>query len=268
MNLNEYISSGILESYVLGVATPEERKEVEMYASTYPEIKLELEAIEKAMHSYVTEHSITPPPRLKDKILAQLAAGTPVAQPAKEPVMRAINEPAPRHSRFSAWSIAASVLLLISATFAIYFGIQNGQMNSSINKMVQANTALSDSLKTLASNMAQMQNDMTIMKDTAYKVVMLKGMKISPESKAMVCWSPADKKVYVEIDKLPAPPQGMQYQLWAIVDGKPVSEGMLTMGDGLHPMRDIEHAQAFAISLEKAGGSDSPKGSIYVMGAI
>lgn len=46
MNMNEYISSGILESYVLDVATPEEMKEVEMYASMHPEIKLELEAID------------------------------------------------------------------------------------------------------------------------------------------------------------------------------------------------------------------------------
>ncbi len=268
MNMNEYISSGILESYVLDVATPEEMKEVEMYASMHPEIKLELEAIEKAMHSYATEHSITPPPQLKDKILAQIAAETSNSSPAKEPVTRSMNEGASSNSRFSTWSIAASLLFLISATFAIYYGVQNGQLNSSINKMQQANTALSDSVKALASNMDQIHNDMAIMQDTAYKVVKLKGLKISPESKAMVCWSPADKKVYVEIDKLPSAPSGMQYQLWAIVDGKPVSEGMLTAGNGLHHMRDVEHAQAFAISLEKAGGSETPKGDIYVMGAI
>jgi len=267
MNINEYISSGILESYVLGVATPEERKEVEMYAYSYPEIKLELEAIEKAMYSYVTEHSITPPPQIKDKILAKIGGGIS-SSPAKEPVIRSLNEPASGKPRFSTWSIAASLLFIISTTFAIYYGVQNGQLNSSINKMEQANATLSDSVKNLASNMSQIHNDMAIMKDTAYKVVMLKGLKVSPESKAMVCWSPADKKVYVEIDKLPSAPSGMQYQLWAIVDGKPVSEGMLIAGAGLHPMKDVEHAQAFAISLEKEGGSETPKGNIYVMGAI
>lgn len=268
MNINEYISSGILESYVLGVATPEERKEVDMYSSMYPVIKSELEAIEKTMHSYVTEHSITPPPQLKDKILAQIATETS-AEPFKEPVMRSLNENmVSGSSRFSAWSIAASLLFLVSATFAIYYGVQNGQLHSSMNKMAQANTALSDSMKALASNVAQMQNDMAILKDPMYKMVELKGLKISPESKAMVCWCPTDKKVYVEIEKLPSAPSGMQYQLWAIVDGKPVSEGMLTAGNGLHPMKDIDHAQAFAISLEKAGGSESPKGDIYVMGTI
>ena len=91
----------------------------------------------------------------------------------------------------------------------------------------EPNTALSDSIKAISSNLAQMQNDMAILKDPMYKIVELKGLKAAPEAKAMVCWCPTDKKVYVEIDKLPSAPQGMQYQLWAIVDGKPVSEGML-----------------------------------------
>ena len=65
MNIQEYISSGILESYVLGATTPEERKEVEKYSAMYPEIKLELEEIEKAMNNYATQHSVTPPSHLK-----------------------------------------------------------------------------------------------------------------------------------------------------------------------------------------------------------
>ncbi len=65
---------------------------------------------------------------------------------------------------------------------------------------------------------------------------------------------PLRKKVYIEVDKLPTAPQGMQYQLWAIVDGKPVSEGMLGPGGGLHRMIDVDNAQAFAVTLEKQGG--------------
>jgi anti-sigma-K factor RskA len=114
-----------------------------------------------------------------------------------------------------------------------------------------------------------MQNDMAILKDPMYKIVNLKGLKPSPDARAMVCWCPTDKSVYVEIEKLPTPPKGMQYQLWAIVDGKPVSEGMLTMGSGLHRMTDVENAQAFAITLEKTGGSPTPNmDAMYVMGTV
>ena len=38
MNIQEYISSGIIESYVLGLADPEERLEFERIAVEYPEL--------------------------------------------------------------------------------------------------------------------------------------------------------------------------------------------------------------------------------------
>lgn len=268
MNSNEYISSGILESYVLGVATPEEMQEVEKYASMYPEIKLELEKIEEAINTYASEHSVQPPSHLKEKILAAITAEATVSKPANEPIVRTINQPLSAPSKFSFWAIAASFLFLISAGFAMYFGMQNSKLNNSLNEMAKANAALSDSIKSIASNMSQMHNDMAILAKPTNKMVELKGLKVSPESKAMVCWSPADKKVYVEVEKLPEAPSGMQYQLWAIVDGKPVSEGMLTSGNGFHAMRDVDDAQAFAITLEKEGGSPTPKGDMYVMGTI
>lgn len=264
MTTNEYILSGILEAYVMGAATPEERKEVEKYAFIYPEIKLELNEIEKAINKYTTEHSVEPPSYLKEKILEKITGETLV----NEPVVRKLNQSSPSALSFSFWSIAASFLVLISTGFALYFGLKISGLDSSLNTMAKANTTLSDSIKAIASTMSQMKSDMTILKDPMYKIVELKGLKATPEAKAMVCWCPMDKKVYVEIDNLPEPPKGMQYQLWAIVDNKPVNEGMLTMGNGLHPMKDVDNAQAFAVTLEKEGGSPTPKGEVYVMGTI
>lgn len=268
MNISEYISSGILESYVLGAATLAEKAEVEKYAAMYPEIKLELEEVEKAMQLYTTEHSVTPPAHLKEKILTTIS-GEKKTIPLKEPVVKTINNPAKQTpSNFSYWSIAASILFLLSASFAVYFGIKSNSLNENIVSMAKTNSMLTDSIKAIGSNVSQMQNDLAILKDPMYKIVELKGLKPAPDSKAMVCWCPQDKKVYVEIEKLPPAPQGMQYQLWAIVDGKPVSEGMLTSGNGLHPMKDVDNAQAFAVTLEKEGGSATPKGDMYVMGTI
>lgn len=243
MDSKEYILSGILESYVLGVLTSEEAADVQKIAALHPEIKAELEAVQKAMNKYATGHSVTPPSYLKEKILAQITGETISAEPKVIPINRGRN--------YSYWSIAATVLLLICATFAFHFASQSNKMNERLDAMAKTNQAMEDSMKALAASYQQMQNDMAIMKDPSYKIVPLKGLKVSPDSKAMVCWSPTDKKVYIELDKMPAPPQGMQYQLWAIVDGKPVNEGMLTMGSGLHRMDDVANAQAFAITLEK-----------------
>jgi len=265
MNTLEYISSGILESYVLGSTTAEETKEVEKYAAMYPDIKSEVEEIEKIIFTYATEHSTPPPSYLKGRILKKIQSETNTTR-SDIKVLNQTSES--RKSNFSFWSIAASFLVLLSAGFTIYFGTINSKLDNSLTTMTKANAALLDSIRSISSSLSQMQNDLAILKDPMYKIVELKGLKTAPEAKAMVCWCPADKKVYVEIDKLPPAPQGMQYQLWAIVDGKPVSEGMLAMGNGLHAMKDVDNAQAFAVTLEKQGGSPTPKGEMYVMGTI
>ena len=47
MNIKEYISSGVLESYVLGELSAEERVDVEKKLLLYPELKKVLTLIEE-----------------------------------------------------------------------------------------------------------------------------------------------------------------------------------------------------------------------------
>jgi hypothetical protein len=52
MNIQAYIESGILEEYVLGTVSPQEKQEVECMASIYPEIQQELQILETALEKY------------------------------------------------------------------------------------------------------------------------------------------------------------------------------------------------------------------------
>jgi anti-sigma-K factor RskA len=87
---------------------------------------------------------------------------------------------------------------------------------------------------------------------------------------ATVYWSKGDGAAYVAMNALPKPPQGKQYQLWVIQNGKPVSMGVLPDDMANTPgMQKVNmavmSADAFAISLEIAGGSPSPT-EVYVVG--
>jgi anti-sigma-K factor RskA len=60
---------------------------------------------------------------------------------------------------------------------------------------------------------------------------------------------------------LPDPPTDKQYQLWALLDGKPVDAGTFNVNSDsiqLQEVRNIANAQAFAITLEHKGGVRSP----------
>jgi anti-sigma-K factor RskA len=58
---------------------------------------------------------------------------------------------------------------------------------------------------------------------------------------------------------LPTPGTGKTYQAWQIVDGKPVSLGVLNQSSGTVTFSaNLDKAQAVAISIEPTGGSRTP----------
>ena len=61
MNTQEYISSGIVESYVLGLASEEERIEFEQYCAQYPEVLAARTAFELSLENQAMENAIAPP---------------------------------------------------------------------------------------------------------------------------------------------------------------------------------------------------------------
>lgn len=69
MNIKAYISSGLLENYVLGIASYEDCKEVEYYMQKYPEIKSEIRAIEDALGLYTQTKALPMPKGLNQEIL-------------------------------------------------------------------------------------------------------------------------------------------------------------------------------------------------------
>ena len=105
-------------------------------------------------------------------------------------------------------------------------------------------------------------------------VVKMPGTNVatSPDSNsvATVYWHTKSKDVYLLVNNLPQPPSDRQYQLWAIVDGKPVDAGVFDIqnSQGLLRMKNMPRAQIFAVTLEKRGGSTTPEGPMYVLGKV
>jgi anti-sigma-K factor RskA len=86
------------------------------------------------------------------------------------------------------------------------------------------------------------------------------GTSNAPEALASVYWNQSSKQVYLRIQSMKDLAQENQYQLWAIIDGKPVDAGVFDAGmDGLIKMKDIgKGATTFAITIEPRGGRPTP----------
>lgn len=268
MNLQEFIESGILESYVTGSATAEERAEVERMAQQHPEVRAELASIEEALEAYAMRHSVRPPEKLKAQIMAQING--PVSK-KEEPKVIALEE----RPRLNYWvGVAAAAVIA-----AMYMGMQFLELELTIDDWEEKYTAMSDDYRkekemriAYQQQAEESKTALAVLMGPTSKMVCLMGKEKSPDALAHVYWNTRNKEVYLEVNKLPAAPAGMQYQLWAIKDGKPVDAGMIVLTadslQDLHKMKAIDEAQAFAITLEKEGGSPTPQGDMYVLGQI
>ena len=75
MNIQEYISSGIVESYSMGLTTQEERLEFEKMCATFPEVRAARDTFELLLEKQATENAVAAPAELKQKIADEILFG-------------------------------------------------------------------------------------------------------------------------------------------------------------------------------------------------
>jgi DNA-binding protein H-NS len=262
----------------MGQCTPAEKQEVELYALEYPEIQAELDSINEALGNYARSYEQTPPAHLKEKIAAAVKKAVTDA-PKKEakviPLDTGTLAAAGRERIFKLLAAASIALLILSSAMNYRFYSQLNDTEGQLATLKSERDNMTAQMQEQKNSLAEVQKvmevwsrDMQILKNPDLVPMEMKGMPIAPDAKAMAYLDNKTKDVYLEVDKLPRAPEGMQYQFWAIINGKPVSAGMIDLCEqpdtcGILKMTNMD-AHAFAISLEKKGGSEQPQGNIYL----
>ncbi|ASZ10514.1 hypothetical protein KTO58_23015 [Chitinophaga pendula] len=70
MELKQYIESGIIEFYALGLASEEEQAELMRMRQLYPELGTEIAAVEARLQQMAFDEAVPPPERLRERALA------------------------------------------------------------------------------------------------------------------------------------------------------------------------------------------------------
>ncbi|SDI94928.1 anti-sigma factor [Chryseobacterium jejuense] len=268
MNTKEYISSGIIESYILGHASPEEAGILECVMKNNAEVKAAYEEAQKTLEDLATVQAVTPPSDLKSKIWdkIQMEQNVEEEKPFSPKISVTPSLEVPEIKKNTPWKtlgIAASVLFLASVAGNLFWVSKQSEVQKEMAVMKTEKQS-----QDLA--MQKMNQKITMFSNPDMQMVMLNGVENHKDAKAMVFWDKKTKEVYLNAEKLPKAPTGMQYQLWAIEDGKPVNAGMYSEDkDSQIALASISKAQAFAITLEKEGGSSVPTmENMFVMGEI
>ena len=227
----------------------------------HPEVREELLAVQDALLQFSAAEARAPRPGLEQRILDQLGA-SPQAAPAMPAEARRTFHP-------NAWM---GLLMAASLAAAVYF-YQASQAKTTELEATQAELAqLQTDCENIRQSNDELANYFAVVRNKDNQPVAMNGTPLSPEALAVVFWNPNEKTAYLDIRNLPAPPPDKQYQLWAIVDGKPTDMGVFDIATGELALQDvpfIENPQAFAVTLENKGGSPTPTlDQMYVVGNV
>ncbi|GAB3998832.1 hypothetical protein GCM10028807_47560 [Spirosoma daeguense] len=259
MNVAEYIESGILESYVMGAVSDQERREVQCLSSIYPEIKIELDQLSAAFEQYVLVHSVEPPASIKTTLLKELDFSE---QEVDEPVVRPmpVERPPFINTYRTTWIVAASVGLFL-LLFSLFLLSELRTNQKTLASIRESNTKMQGELTTLRDQQAENNQMLALLRQPGTRTLELRGNEKAPQGNMLVFWNTLTHKVAVQVQSLPTLPSDKQYQLWSLVGGKPIDAGVFDPTNDAHIQslnRLITQADAFAVTVEKRGGSPSP----------
>ena len=283
-NLKAYIESGVLELYVLGDLSPEETLHVEEMASQYREVRDELAAIEQAMEQYAMQNAVEPSADVEIRLFEKLGLSddgeieTVSTTPVQQEEARIVRlDGSNSNVRVLRYALVACVALLIVSTAALF--ITYNKLNDAHDQIASLNLdkqKFAGVVRQLEFDNKGLDNMVAMYDSKEWATIRMAGQAFSPKSKMNVYWNKKDKSVlinYVAMD-LPKTDAEHEYQLWAMVNGKPVSLGVFgkpdsTSNEALLKMPAIQEAQAFAVTLEPMGGSVNPTmEKLTVMGGV
>ena len=262
MDIKEYIKSGIIERYVFGTASGQERQEVECMSHIYPEIKVELTALQDSIELLATKAAVNPPEELKVKLM-QAIKKTPQEE-SIAPLTKVVDDVIPlKVNKFYRNLAAASILLLVGLGFysAFLFSDMN-KVNAKLSEKSTEINTIQNSLVDIESKQLAAAQELDFLRDLQTVKVVMNGTEAHPDKLASVYWNKSNKRVLLDATKLPASDLDKDYQLWVIADGTPQDMGVFNIEDetsiALLEMKAVEGGQAFAITIEPKGGSVAP----------
>ncbi|MDC6352268.1 anti-sigma factor [Zeaxanthinibacter sp. PT1] len=264
MDIEKYISSGILELYVAGLLTEAENKEVSEYAKSHPEIEREIRAIEASVLALSKAAS----PGLSEKSkLDEL--WLKIDGNDKKGVVK-LKQPRKNWFAYSGWAAAA---VLLVGLWWVYN--QNQELRTDMQTTVDEVQQLENQIEEARYSLTQTQELFNSLRDKDVTIVPLSGQKVAPDAYARAYWKKDTQQVYIDAQGLPEPPSGMVYQVWSLKLSPltPTSIGLLdsfaTDDNKVFILENANESEAFGITLEPAGGSETPTlEQLYTLGAV
>ncbi len=253
MNIEDYISSGIIEQYVMGLCSGEEKNELELLRQKDAVLDKAIINFEIEFEAKMMRNAFLPGVQTDDKILQALQSlGAPVV------AMQTEDKKVKRLSWVKMLAAASVLLFAISA----FFNYTQYKKNKEQATALATKNNLPISLPMANYN---------ILKDPNITPVAMMGVGYHEICRCTMFWDKKTGKAYVMVHHLVPSGDNNEYQLWANVNGKQVSVGMINdeIRDRFVEVSGMpEDAKEFTVTLEKNGGATLPDVDVVLKGTV
>jgi len=218
-----------------------------LMCTQHPEVKTALHEFEKAFEQTMLQHPTEPGEATDERILRSLQSLQTPAQ-----VVPIHTNQAPVKKLNWLRPVAAAAILLLGAS---------GIYNYTLYKKMQAQELALAKIDTATKPVTLPANDYAVMKDPAITPVAMYGVAPYTLCRCTMYWDKKTGKAYIMIHHLIPSPEDKKYQLWAMVNNKPVNVGMVhdEIRDRFIELENVpEGATAFAVTLENIGDNKTP----------
>ena len=290
MDVQRYISSGVIENHVTGLLSEPESREVINAIQQHPELKVAADAVQQDMERYIQLWAQKPPAGIRRQLMERLHKDdvreeSATVAPKTTSTASAVNtvtyedifdeDKATSTSSLRIWqytAAAAIALLLGSVSMNFISYSKSDSVTGQLATLQEEQVALSAEKEALKEQLDYAHKELGLMKDPSFKWIRMPGVGKHTDAVATIGWNPISKEAFIIAQALPEPPADKQYQLWAIVNGKPIDAGVFELGDKAHTIQKVkrvDNAQVFAVTLEKKGGSPEPSlDQMFVAGKV
>jgi anti-sigma-K factor RskA len=289
MDTEIYISSGILELYCAGALSEAEMREVERMASQFAAVKKEIQAIELALWSFNEHVFAGPHDQLKTELIAGIKLNSPntiiekthetalnnavepevniveipiVLPAAKEIIPEQTEKPLKASKKTISMGVFLVIILPIILAFGA-FGLWNN-WDALLQELTAAKKLAANAEKSRAqidSNLKATSQTLDTLRNPDLIKITLSGMKFSPAAKAVIYWNKNTNQILLDPVLIPLEDKDHCYQLWAMNKGETLSLGTFSATNKnkqMLPMKAVDKASVFIISLEPKNGSAIP----------
>ena len=210
MNTQDYISSGILEQYVLGDLSEAEALEVADVAARFPAVRQEIALIEDTLQGIAEHLAIEPPPHLLPRIQGMLttAPPPPAAADAEKPIVKKLHR----------WQYGVAATFTLKVLVMVVAAVFWSNWQSTQGRLDR----LQERYDRLEQQAQQTTQALLAITDPAFQVVVLRS---DTEAALPAYWNAQTRQLYVNLSQLPPPAPGQPYQLWGVAQDDTVSLG-------------------------------------------